>query len=326
MGGARFFVFWNEDPRHSKARRARPFAAVFSARSLGWSTLVQIVEAMTGSDQAEAEDAGATTDDDFGAPNVMPARSRRKEEVAFRGIAVHHPAQDTLVAVHRTTEDGAVHETFRTLRPRNGPKPLRAFSFLEVEGDDDAAGRIRRSDRHGRTGPQMNDFWISCGHHLLDRDEGGGLLVTDDFLKVYLARPELIPPPEACAVERTLHAALLADPRMAVSGRRHRGHRRCRRARELADADRLPRSSGAPQDAGSRLCRAGEAGACQKTPQLFVNQLVHVVLRNALDGVEDAQRGARAAELFFRTQRVTMHESSLIAPMRRPSAASIPRR
>ena len=26
----------------------------------------------------------------------------------------------------------------------------------------------------------MNDFWISCGHHLLDRDEGGGLMVTDD--------------------------------------------------------------------------------------------------------------------------------------------------
>ena len=51
----------------------------------------------------------------------------------------------------------------------------------------------------------MNDFWISCGHHLLDRDEGGGLMVTDEFLKVYLARPELIPPPEACAVERTLH-------------------------------------------------------------------------------------------------------------------------
>jgi hypothetical protein len=47
--------------------------------------------------------------------------------------------QDTLVAVHRTVEDGAVHETFRTLRPRNGPKPLRAFSFLEVEGDDDTA-------------------------------------------------------------------------------------------------------------------------------------------------------------------------------------------
>ena len=63
----------------------------------------------------------------------------------------------------------------------------------------------------------MRDFWLSCGHHLLDQDEGGGLVITDEFLKVYLARPELSPPPEACPVERTLHAALLADPRMTVS-------------------------------------------------------------------------------------------------------------
>ena len=49
----------------------------------------------------------------------------------------------------------------------------------------------------------MKDFWLSCGHHLLDRNSGGGLVVTDDFLKVYLARPELAPPPEACVVERT---------------------------------------------------------------------------------------------------------------------------
>ena len=63
----------------------------------------------------------------------------------------------------------------------------------------------------------MKDFWLSCGHHLLDRDEGGGLVVTDEFLKVYLARPELTPPPEACVVEKTLHAALMADPRRPVS-------------------------------------------------------------------------------------------------------------
>ena len=62
----------------------------------------------------------------------------------------------------------------------------------------------------------MKDFWLSCGHHLLDRDEDGGLLLTDDFLKVYLARPELLPPPEACAAERTLHAALLSNPRKTV--------------------------------------------------------------------------------------------------------------
>ena len=63
----------------------------------------------------------------------------------------------------------------------------------------------------------MSDFWLSCGHHLLDRSDSGGLVVTDDFLKVYLARPELIPPLDACAVERTLHAALLAEPRAPVS-------------------------------------------------------------------------------------------------------------
>src|SRR5262249_8478408 len=42
------------------------------------------------------------------------------------------------------------------------------------------------------------------------------------------------------------------------------------------------------------------------------NQLVHVILRNALDGCEDAFM-LRAAELFFRPQRLTAHEGSLIA-------------
>jgi len=58
-----------------------------------------------------------------------------------------------------------------------------------------------------------SDFWLSCGHHLLDREESGGLVVTDEFIKAYLARPELSPPPEACVVERTIHAAFLMNPR-----------------------------------------------------------------------------------------------------------------
>jgi hypothetical protein len=48
------------------------------------------------------------------------------------------------------------------------------------------------------------------------------------------------------------------------------------------------------------------------TPPLFLNQLVHVILRNALDGCEDPLE-LRAAELFFRPQRLTLHEGSLIA-------------
>ena len=49
-----------------------------------------------------------------------------------------------------------------------------------------------------------------------------------------------------------------------------------------------------------------------KIPHLFINQLLHVILRNALDGCEDPFV-LRAAELFFRTQRMTLHEGSLIA-------------
>ncbi len=157
----------------------------------------------------------------------------------------------------------------------------------------------------------MNDFWISCGHHLLDRDAGGGLLLTDDFLKVYMARPEIIPPPEACAAERRLHAALLADPRMAVSAS-DIGAIADADAREnwqmlMAFRDHLVRHK-TLEAAYSELVRQG----FKNTPQLFVNQLVHVVMRNALDGVEDASV-VRAGEMFYRTQRVTMHEGSLIA-------------
>ena len=157
----------------------------------------------------------------------------------------------------------------------------------------------------------MTDFWLSCGHHLLDRDEGGGLLVTDDFLKVYLARPELIPPQEACAVERALHGALLENPQMPVSAADIAAIED-EDAREnwqllIAFRDHLLRHK-TLEAAYTELVRHGLAG----TPPLFINQLVHVILRNALDGVEDP-RVLRAAELFFRTQRVTEHDDSLIA-------------
>jgi hypothetical protein len=48
------------------------------------------------------------------------------------------------------------------------------------------------------------------------------------------------------------------------------------------------------------------------TPPLFLDQLVHVILRNALDGCDDPFM-LRAAELFFRPQRMTTHQGALIA-------------
>jgi len=157
----------------------------------------------------------------------------------------------------------------------------------------------------------MSDFWLSCGHHLLDRHEGEGLVVTDDFLKAYLARPEVIPPPDACVVERTLHAALLADPRMPVASTDIAaiGDKDARENWHMLVAfrDQLLRHK-TMEAAYIDLVRR-DVG---RTPPLFVNQLVHVILRNALDDVTDT-RVLRAAELFFRTQRVTLHEGSLIA-------------
>jgi len=42
-------------------------------------------------------------------------------------------------------------------------------------------------------------------------------------------------------------------------------------------------------------------------PPLFIEQMVHVILRSLLDGCEDALR-LRAAELFFREQKATIQE------------------
>ena len=157
----------------------------------------------------------------------------------------------------------------------------------------------------------MTDFWHSCGHHFLDRDESGGYVVTDDFLKVYLARPELIPPPAACPAERNLHAALIADPSRAVAASdiAEIADKDARENWELLIGfrDHLLRHK-TLEAAYIDLMRRGVG----KTPPLFINQLVHLILRNALDDVADSHI-VRAAELFFRTQRVTLHDGSLIA-------------
>lgn len=156
----------------------------------------------------------------------------------------------------------------------------------------------------------MRDFWISCGHHLLDRDSGRGLLVTDDFLKAYFARPELAPPADACAMECKLHAELIADPCRPVGSDE---------INTIADADAREnwRFVLAFRDLLLRHPTLEAAylaivrGNTVRLPPLFVNQLTHVILRNALDGCDDPFV-LRAAELFFRPQRVILEGQSLI--------------
>ncbi len=168
----------------------------------------------------------------------------------------------------------------------------------------------------------MRDFWLSCGHHLLDRDAGGGLVTTDEFLKAYLARPELAPPPEACVVEKTLHSALLSDPLRPVAADE---------IAAIADPDARENwqlmiefrdhllAHATLEASYMALVRRGPG----HTPPLFINQLVHAILRNVLDGCTDAYV-LRAAELFFRPQRMTVHEGSLLAADEERIAGSDP--
>jgi hypothetical protein len=156
----------------------------------------------------------------------------------------------------------------------------------------------------------MTHFWAASGHVLLDREPGGGLVVTDDFLRAYLARPEVLPPEEACAAERALHARLMDEPQAEIAPAE---------IAAIADADAREnwefllgwrdRLLVAPtlEAAYRRMIRAGVGGI----PPLFLDQLVQVILRSALDETEDPFV-VRAAECLFRPQRVTLHEGTIL--------------
>src|ERR1043165_8591209 len=65
----------------------------------------------------------------------------------------------------------------------------------------------------------MREFWVASGHHLTRRADHGGLIATPELIMAYLARPELMPPADACEAERDLHASLMANPLRAVSAK-----------------------------------------------------------------------------------------------------------
>jgi hypothetical protein len=134
------FAFWNRDAASLEGKARSAFRSGFlGVSTLGWSTLVQIVVA-NDEDRREVVDTLARQlVSKFGAPTIDRALAAAEEEVAFAESLCSQP-QDTLVAVHRAFEDGAVKESFRTLRPRSGPKPARAFSFFEVEGEPEQPG------------------------------------------------------------------------------------------------------------------------------------------------------------------------------------------
>lgn len=154
------------------------------------------------------------------------------------------------------------------------------------------------------------DPWVASGHHLCDRDAAGRLVPTPDLWRAFLARPELLPPEEACASEMALHTTLLADPLRPVTdaalaaledpdARENWGH-------FLRFRDRV---AAVPtlEAAFLSLFRGSVSGV----PPLFLQMLTQLVVRAAMEDVGDAFT-LRAAEVLFRPQRAAIRQGALL--------------
>ena len=155
------------------------------------------------------------------------------------------------------------------------------------------------------------EFWKTSGHHLIAVTAAGELAPTADFVRAYFARSEMVPDAGACPRETALFESLAADPLQAVGPDM---------IAALADADArhnytillgfrdLLLCAGTLEAAYMKIVR-GEAGI--PVPPLFLDHIVHSVLRNILADIADPIR-LRAAEVFFRTQNVSTDDGRVM--------------
>ena len=114
---------------------------------------------------------------------------------------------------------------------------------------------------------------------------------------------------ESGPLERELHAALMAEPRLRVAEKE---------LKSLEDAD-MQENYRILLRWRDRLVAAGTVEGAYMAlfkgavdvPPMFVDQLAHVILRNVLDGTDDAL-GLRAGELFFREQKATLRDGHVL--------------
>lgn len=147
-----------------------------------------------------------------------------------------------------------------------------------------------------------NDFWRSAGLHLTETDAQGWLRVTPDYLRAYYLRPEIHPIEQSCDAERRLFDALMEEPFREVSEAE---------LASLADPDAADNYR-AVLRLREYLAQAGTvesaylslfSGGPLRIPPLFLDQMVHLILRHILRDCDDPFR-LRAAEIFFRDQNV----------------------
>ncbi len=154
------------------------------------------------------------------------------------------------------------------------------------------------------------DFWLTSGWHLLQRDVDGHLVPTSDFMMAYFARDEVAPQEDSCDAELALHARLSAEPFAAVSEEeldaiKDRDVVHNYRA-VLAFRDFLAQHA-TLESAYLAVVR----GAPVNFPPLFLEQMTQIILRSILDGETDTMK-LRAAECLFRYQTVTLDDGRIM--------------
>ena len=155
-----------------------------------------------------------------------------------------------------------------------------------------------------------NDFWLTSGWHLLDKDDEGRLLPTEDFMRAYFYRPEIVPIEESCEAEIDIHKRLVDTPFLNIEKKE---------LDKIKDKDVIFNyevilrfrdflSHYPTLDAAYLAIARGKA---INFPPLFVDQMVQIILRNILHDCSYALQ-VRASELFFRTQVVTIAEDEIM--------------
>jgi hypothetical protein len=155
------------------------------------------------------------------------------------------------------------------------------------------------------------DFWPSCGYGLLQPNARGWLAPTAAYFDLFLQRPELALVSESCRAEIKLHQSLRQAPLRPVPAQELEGLKdgdaRDNYRLFLGFRDALVASGTLEQYCLDRL-RPG----AQTVPPDFIDLLVQAVLRHLLKDSTDALL-ARAAELLFRPQRITLQDGQLLA-------------
>jgi len=156
----------------------------------------------------------------------------------------------------------------------------------------------------------MSNYWPNSAYQTLLPSPDGQLLVTDDFLRTYLQRPELSLVPESCAAEKALHQRLTESPRASITEQE---------IAAMADED-IQENYRVWLRYRARLLAASSLegfymslfkGDGVDVPPLFVMQLAQIFVRHIL-GEAAHPLEVRMAEIFFRTQKITVLEDSIV--------------